>query len=91
MYLISSFSPLKHHEVTTISTYNAISCSSHEQVCLIKLRFKRYFSHINIPKTNTRMFGSNLTKNKSIKDWNEIIRKIHFTSELRFKRVYQTC
>ena len=37
------------------------------------------------------MFGSNLIKNKSIKDWNEITRKFHFTSELRFKRVYQTC
>ena len=33
------------------------------------------------------MFGSNSIKIKSIKDWNEIIRKIHFSSELLFKRV----
>ena len=41
---------------------------------------------LNIPKTNTQMFGSNSIKIKSIKDWNEIIRKIHFSSELLFKR-----
>ena len=41
---------------------------------------------INIPKTNTQMFGSNSIKIKSIKDWNEIIRKIHLSSELLFKR-----
>ena len=40
---------------------------------------------LNIPKTNTQMFGSNSIKTKSIKDWNEIIRKIHFSSELLFK------
>ena len=39
---------------------------------------------LNIPKTNTQMFGS--SSKKSIKDWNEIIRKIHFSSELLFKR-----
>ena len=32
------------------------------------------------------MFGSNSIKIKSTKDWNEIIRKIHFSSELLFKR-----
>ena len=32
------------------------------------------------------MFGSNSIKIKSIKDWSEIIRKIHFSSELLFKR-----
>ena len=41
---------------------------------------------LNIPKTNTQMFGSNSIKIKSMKDWNEIIRKIHFSSELLFKR-----
>ena len=32
------------------------------------------------------MFGSNSIKIKSIQDWNEIIHKIHFSSELLFKR-----
>ena len=41
---------------------------------------------LNIPKTNTQMFGSNSIKIKSTKDWNEIICKIHFSSELLFKR-----
>ena len=41
---------------------------------------------LNIQKTNTQMFGSNSIKIKSIKDSNEIIRKIHFNSELLFKR-----
>ena len=41
---------------------------------------------LNIPKTNTKMFGSNSIKIKSIKDWNKIIGKIHFSSELLFKR-----
>ena len=40
----------------------------------------------NIPKTDTQMFGSNSIKIKSIQDWNEIIHKIHFSSELLFKR-----
>ena len=31
------------------------------------------------------MFVSNSRKIKSIKDWNEIICKIHFSSELLFK------
>ena len=37
---------------------------------------------LNIPKSNTQMFGSNSIKTKSIKDWNKIIHKIHFSSEL---------
>ena len=37
---------------------------------------------LNIPKTNTQMFGSNSIIIKSIKDWNEIICKIHFNFEL---------
>ena len=40
---------------------------------------------LNIPKTNTQMFGFISIKIKSIKDWNEIICKIHFSSELLFK------
>ena len=40
---------------------------------------------LNIPKTKTQMLGSNSIKIKSIKDWNEIICKIHFNSELLFK------
>ena len=32
------------------------------------------------------MFGSNPIKIKPSKDWNEIIHKIHFSSELPFKR-----
>ena len=40
---------------------------------------------LDIPKINTQMFGSNSIKIKSIKDWNEIIHKIHFSSKLLFK------
>ena len=40
----------------------------------------------NIPKINTKMFGFNSIKIKSIEDWNEIIRKIHFHFQLLFKR-----
>ena len=42
---------------------------------------------LNIPKTNTQMFGSNSIKIKSINDWNEMIHKIHFSSELLLKDV----
>ena len=41
---------------------------------------------LNIPKTNTQMFGSNSRKIKSINDWNKMIHKIHFSSKLIFKR-----
>ena len=41
---------------------------------------------LNIPKTNTQMFGSSSIKIKSVKNWNEIICKIHFRFELLFKR-----
>ena len=41
---------------------------------------------LNIPKTNTQMFGSNSIKIKSINDWNKMIHKIHFSSELLLKR-----
>ena len=41
---------------------------------------------LNIPKTNTQVFGSNSIKIKSINNWNEMIHKIHFSSELLLKR-----
>ena len=41
---------------------------------------------LNIPKTNTQMFGSNSIKNKSKIHWNKMIHKIHFRSELLLKR-----
>ena len=41
---------------------------------------------LNIPKTNTQMFGSNSIKIKSINNWNKMIHKIHFSSELLLKR-----
>ena len=41
---------------------------------------------LDIPKTNTQIFGSNSRKIKSIKDWNEIFCKIHLSSALLFKR-----
>ena len=41
---------------------------------------------LNIPKTNTQMSGSNSIKIKSMNDWNKMIHKIHFSSELLFKR-----
>ena len=40
---------------------------------------------LNIPKTNTRMFGSNSIKIKSINDWNKMMHKIHFSSQLLLK------
>ena len=40
---------------------------------------------LNIPKTNTQMFGCNSIKIKSINDWNKMVHKIHFGSELRLK------
>ena len=40
---------------------------------------------LNVPKINTQMFGSNSIKFKSINDWNKMIRKIHFSSELLLK------
>ena len=39
----------------------------------------------NTPKTDKQIFGSNSIKIKSINDWNEIIEKIHFSSELLLK------
>ena len=41
---------------------------------------------LNIPKTNTQMFGSNSIKIKSINNWNKMIHKIHFSYELLLKR-----
>ena len=41
---------------------------------------------LNITKRNTQMFGSNSIKIKSTKYWNEIIRKIYFSSEFLFNR-----
>ena len=41
---------------------------------------------LNIPKTNTQMFGSNSIKIKSINDWNKMIHKIYFSSDLLRKR-----
>ena len=41
---------------------------------------------LNIPKTDTYMFGSNSIKIKSINDWNKMIHKIHFSFELLLKR-----
>ena len=40
----------------------------------------------NTTKTDKQIFASNSIKIKSINDWNEIIDKIHFSSELLFKR-----
>ena len=56
--------------------------------------FKELYNHntrgsqqylLNIPKTNTQMFGSNSIKIKSINYWNKMIHKIHFCSELLLK------
>ena len=41
---------------------------------------------LNIPKSNSQMFGSNSIKVKSINDWNEMMHKIRFNSELLLKR-----
>ena len=57
--------------------------------------FKELYNHntresqqylLNIPKTNTQMFNSNSIKIKSIKDWNKMIHKTHFSPELLLKR-----
>ena len=37
---------------------------------------------LNIPKTNTQMFGSNSIKIKLTNNWNKMIHKIRFSSEL---------
>ena len=36
---------------------------------------------LNIPKMKTSFYGSKSVQVKSIKDWNNIIDKIHFTTE----------
>ena len=36
---------------------------------------------LNIPKMKTSFYGSRSVKVKSIKDWNNIIAKIHFATE----------
>ena len=52
--------------------------------------FKEQHSHntrgarryvLNIPKMKTSFYGSRSVQVKSIKDWNNIIDKIHFTPE----------
>ena len=57
--------------------------------------FKEQHSHntrgarkyvLNIPKTKTSFYGSRSVQIKSIKDWNNIIDKIHFTTEDFMKR-----
>ena len=57
--------------------------------------FKEQLSHntrearrhvLNIPKTKTSFYGSRSVQVKSIKDWNNIIDKIHFTTEDFMKR-----
>ena len=57
--------------------------------------FKELYNHntrgsqqhlLNAPKTNNQMFCYNSIKIKSINDWNNMIHKIHFISELFFKR-----
>ena len=40
---------------------------------------------LNIPETNTQMLGSNSIKIKSINNWNKMIHKIDFSSELLLK------
>ena len=41
---------------------------------------------LNIPKMKTSFYGSRSVQVKSIKDWNNIIDKIHFTTEHFMKR-----
>ena len=41
---------------------------------------------LNIPKMKTSFYGSTSVQVKSIKDWNNIIDKIHFTTEDFMKR-----
>ena len=57
--------------------------------------FKEQHSHntrgarryvLNIPKMKTSFYGSRSVHVKSIKDWNNIIAKIHFTTEAFMKR-----
>ena len=47
-------------------------------------RARRYV--LNIPKMKTSSYGSRSVQVKSIKDWNDIIDKIHFTPEDLMKR-----
>ena len=57
--------------------------------------FKEQHSHntrgarryvLNIPKMKTSFYGSRSVQVKSVKDWNNIIDKIHFTTEDFMKR-----
>ena len=57
--------------------------------------FKEQHSHntrgarryvLNIPKMKTSFYGSRLIQVKSVKDWNNIIDKIHSTTEDFMKR-----
>ena len=59
------------------------------------ISFKEQHSHstrgarrcvLNIPKMKTSFYGSRSVQIKSIKDWNNIIDKIHFTTEDFMKR-----
>ena len=54
------------------------------------IHFKEQHSHntrgtrryvLNIPTTKTSFYGSGSVQVKSVKDWNNIIDKIHFTTE----------
>ena len=36
---------------------------------------------LNMPKMKNSFYGSRLVQVKSVKDWNDIIDKIHFTTE----------
>ena len=62
-------------------------------MCLIiiecSLKTVNYFNvtlNLNSDTYKPQMFGSNSIKVKSINDWNKMIHKIHFSSELLLKR-----
>ena len=42
--------------------------------------------NLNVPKVNTKTYGSNSIKIKAIKNWNKTTKKIQFHSDLLFKR-----
>ena len=58
--IINSFALRKNICTCLFSVHNTVSLSRHEQVCLIKLRFERYFSHHQMEKYLSNLASLNI-------------------------------
>ena len=85
--------------ITTLNNYMLVFDHLNSSLLAILddlfIPFKEQHSHntrgarryvLNIPKMKTSFYGSRSVQIKSIKDWNNIIDKIHFTTEDFMKR-----